>query len=521
MVNAAVRLFYSYAHEDEELRDELQGHLKILERKQLIAPWHDRRIDPGQAWDAEIDVHLRDAELVLLLVSADFIASDYIMGKELATAMAQQRAGKTTVVWVKLRPLDLQPDDDDVAPFLKLQGLPPDLRPVTSWPQRDEAWVLVAQGLRKTVDAIRAARASSPSETARVSQVYISYAHQDRDAAWRLADALGAMGIEARGVHQDLLAGRDFSHAIEHEIRAAPLVIALWSQASMHSDWVRREAGLARDDGKLLPVRIEPVQLPLGFDHIQTLDLIDWDGHSPSPTLQRIADAARPLEARFSRVPPAAARRPSPPARSGLGAGLRDWWQRRRETPSPVAPRPAEAAPDPSLDHLLTRVRAPLVAAARERHQAEPDPSQLDRDAQWLIDRPGATPRILWVDDRPEGNRHERAALARLQIEVVCVRGGDEALALLRPGAAPFDLVISDWHRGAEGPDAALSLLRRLRDHGSNLPVVIYHAEFDPKARATRRERALATGAFGEAVLPQELVGLVVAALRGSAAASI
>ena len=57
---AAVRLFYSYAHEDEELRNE-------LERKQLIAPWHDRRIVAGRDWDTEIDVNLRDAELMLLL----------------------------------------------------------------------------------------------------------------------------------------------------------------------------------------------------------------------------------------------------------------------------------------------------------------------------------------------------------------------------------------------------------------------------------------------------------------------
>ena len=131
---AAVRLFYSYAHEDEELRNELERHLKILERKQLIAPWHDRRITAGRDWNSEIDINLRDAELVLLLVSADFMASDYIVGKELTAAMAQHAAGRSAVAWVLLRPLDLQQDDSDVAPFLKLQGLPPDLKPVTSWP---------------------------------------------------------------------------------------------------------------------------------------------------------------------------------------------------------------------------------------------------------------------------------------------------------------------------------------------------------------------------------------------------
>lgn len=364
MADAAVRLFYSYAHEDEELRDELQGHLKILERKQLIAPWHDRRIDPGQDWNAAIDGHLRDAELVLLLVSADFVASDYIMGKELAAAMAQQRAGQSTVVWIKLRPVDLQPDDSDVAPFLKLQGLPPDLRPVTSWPQRDEAWVAVAQGLRKTVEAIRSAR---------------------------------------------------------------------------------------------------------------------------RPAARPVLRGARP-----SPLPP----RP------------------------PAAGRPAQMARDPLFERVLDSIRSPLTAAARERGVAAPDAARLNRDAQWLIDRRDAPPRILWVDDRPEGNRHERAALARLQIEVVCVTDSDAALARLAPGSVPFDLVISDWQRDAEGPDAALTLLRRLAEHDLRLPVVVYHAAFDPAARTTRRERALAAGALGEAVLPQELVAMVVAALRRGAGTS-
>src|SRR5688572_23407392 len=54
-----VTLFYSYAHEDEALRDELQGHLKILERRGLLAPWHDRKIVAGQDWAGEIDSNLR------------------------------------------------------------------------------------------------------------------------------------------------------------------------------------------------------------------------------------------------------------------------------------------------------------------------------------------------------------------------------------------------------------------------------------------------------------------------------
>lgn len=146
-----VDLFYSYAREDEPLREELAGHLKIMERRGVIRPWHDRCIAPGQKWDMEINSQLESADLVLLLVSKDFINSDYIWGHELETAMKRQASGKTSVVPVMLRAVDI-----DGAPFAELQGLPTDLRPVTSWPNRDEAWTDVAKGVRRIVEQIRA-----------------------------------------------------------------------------------------------------------------------------------------------------------------------------------------------------------------------------------------------------------------------------------------------------------------------------------------------------------------------------
>ena len=155
---APVSLFYSYAHEDETLREELAGHLKILERRGLISAWHDRQIVPGQAWGQAIDKHLTEADLVLLLVSTDFIGSDYIWGVELAQAMQRQQAQQCEVVPIIVRAVDIDPADADDLPFLKLQALPPDLKPVTSWANRDEAWTQVAKGLRATVGLIRSRR---------------------------------------------------------------------------------------------------------------------------------------------------------------------------------------------------------------------------------------------------------------------------------------------------------------------------------------------------------------------------
>ena len=161
---APVSLFYSYAHEDEALRDELAGHLKILERRGLISAWHDRQIVPGQAWGQSIDQHLSNADLVLLLVSTDFIGSDYIWGVELALTMQRQQAQQCEVVPIIVRAVDIDPADADDLPFLKLQALPPDLKPITSWANRDEAWTQVAKGLRATVALIRSRR-PPPSPT--------------------------------------------------------------------------------------------------------------------------------------------------------------------------------------------------------------------------------------------------------------------------------------------------------------------------------------------------------------------
>jgi CheY-like chemotaxis protein len=162
---APVSLFYSYAHEDEPLRDELQRHLKILQLRGLIKPWHDRAIVPGAAWDSEIHTELQRAELVLLLLSVDFLSSDYILGVELKTALARAEAGNATVVPILLRPLDLDALDGGTLPMAQLlqrQGLPRDLKAVNTWRPRDAAWVNVSKGLRATVADIQARRAAAP-----------------------------------------------------------------------------------------------------------------------------------------------------------------------------------------------------------------------------------------------------------------------------------------------------------------------------------------------------------------------
>ncbi len=149
----AVRVAFSYSHKDEELRDQLETHLKLLQRQGHISTWHDRKIMPGDKWVGVIDDSFRRADLILLLVSADFLASDYCYEIEMKTALERHSKAQAKVVPVILRACDWQD-----APFGKLQGLPKDTNPVTSWPIRDEAWNDVAQGIKRTVDEMRGTR---------------------------------------------------------------------------------------------------------------------------------------------------------------------------------------------------------------------------------------------------------------------------------------------------------------------------------------------------------------------------
>ncbi|MEL6553519.1 MAG: COR domain-containing protein [Cyanobacteria bacterium J06621_11] len=150
-----LRLFYSYSHRDEHLRDQLDTHLKILERQGLIQGWHDRRIVGGEDWKTELDNNLQQADIILLLISADFIASDYCYETEMTTAIERHQQGKATVI-----PIALRPTDWGNAPFKGLQGFPSDLKPVTQWRDRDAAWYNVEQGIKKAIEDRRSRRGS-------------------------------------------------------------------------------------------------------------------------------------------------------------------------------------------------------------------------------------------------------------------------------------------------------------------------------------------------------------------------
>ena len=144
-----VKLFYSYSHSDEDFRKELEKHLSLMRRNGEIAGWHDRDISAGTDWKDSIDEHLESAQIILLLVSADFLASDYCYEIEVKRAMERHARGEARVI-----PIILRNCDWSSAPFAKLQALPRNARPIKSWGDPDEAYKDVATGIRKAVAEI-------------------------------------------------------------------------------------------------------------------------------------------------------------------------------------------------------------------------------------------------------------------------------------------------------------------------------------------------------------------------------
>ena len=182
----AVEVFFSYAHKDEKWRNELENQLSGLKRQGLITGWYDRKLTPGTEWASEIDMHLNTASIILLLVSPNFIASDYCYGIEMKRALERHEAGEACVIPVIVRPTDWKG-----TPFDKLQTLPTGGKPVTSWRDRDKAFLDIAKGIRKAVEELNTIQYKD-QELTNLRQQYYNALYE----RWKMLDFKGIMHID-------------------------------------------------------------------------------------------------------------------------------------------------------------------------------------------------------------------------------------------------------------------------------------------------------------------------------------
>ncbi len=149
-----IDIFCCYAREDEDLLEKLKRHLSPLRRQGVIDVWYDREIRAGTEWEEEIKRHLNEAHVILLLISPDFIHSDYCYDTEMKRAMARHERKEAVVVPIIVRPVDWQETPIGNSTLGSLQALPKDAKPVTIWKNRDEAWRDVAKEIGKVTNEL-------------------------------------------------------------------------------------------------------------------------------------------------------------------------------------------------------------------------------------------------------------------------------------------------------------------------------------------------------------------------------
>jgi WD40 repeat protein len=146
-----IKIFFCYSRRDEALLDKLKAHLRPLQRQGLIDLWHDRDISAGDDWEQAITQQLNEADIILLLVSPDFMESDYCYGKEMQRALERHTNKECVVIPIILRPVYWHGE-----PLGKLQALPTDGKPITGtgWHDQDSAFYDVVMGMNKVIQEI-------------------------------------------------------------------------------------------------------------------------------------------------------------------------------------------------------------------------------------------------------------------------------------------------------------------------------------------------------------------------------
>src|SRR5260370_5337135 len=300
-------LFYSYADEDEGLRNELEKHLSLLQRQGIIAEWHHHKILPGANKNQVSEEQLFSAQIILLLISPDFLASD-ASHSEMQRALQRHEGGLARVI-----PLLLRPVDWESAPFAHVQALPRDSKPVTTWKNLDLAFVDIAKGIRSAIEQWNASRDhfllyQPPESTISVPLypfLYLSSARKDLPIVNRLKDDLQAHDILGWVGHKAVF---DEEEDMREAIRNASSVILVASPHTRRSRSVKQELHIAG-----------MYQRPIYLFWIQGNDLIEvtptgWN-HLPSfdARTERYSQALQDLLQALSKQTPFDHKSPPPP----------------------------------------------------------------------------------------------------------------------------------------------------------------------------------------------------------------
>lgn len=218
-----IDLFFSYSHHDEAMRNELEIHLSMLKRNGLIRAWHDRRITAGKEFDREISDHLERSDVILLLLSPHFLASDYCYETEAQRALQRHDEGTAVVI-----PVILQPCDWLESPFRKLRATPSDGKPIAKFPNVNDAFLEVTRDIRAAAASLHKDETVAPRKTTgavhpdagiRSSNLRLKKTFTDRDRDNFRDEAFSYID---KFFENSLLELRDRNHGIEFRFKRLP-----------------------------------------------------------------------------------------------------------------------------------------------------------------------------------------------------------------------------------------------------------------------------------------------------------
>jgi hypothetical protein len=145
-----INLFFAYAQKDERFASELEKHLFALRHQRMISMWSARQVVAGSVREEAVQQYLLAADIILVLLSADFLASDYAYSQEMMQALRRHHIGEAIVI-----PIILRSCSWENTPFAKLQALPPGALPIALWADRDAAFYSIVQAIESVYDQIQ------------------------------------------------------------------------------------------------------------------------------------------------------------------------------------------------------------------------------------------------------------------------------------------------------------------------------------------------------------------------------
>jgi hypothetical protein len=284
-------IFISYSHRDEQYKDELLRHLRVLEKQGVASFWDTSLIPAGADWANEIKNAIDEAEVAILLVSPDFLASEYVVEQELPALLERAKSRNTVVLPILVRPTQWT----SVPELAQFQFLNDVRTPLSLSHQRDEDYAKISQRIADLVLANKEKREShsrSQKEEAQQGKegkqednrhVFLSHSKYDGDFAELMKLRLEKEGIPAWIDNDRLEPGVDWRQEIDESIRGSRSLIAIMSPEARESEYVTYEWAFAWGSGiNLVPVMLRETPLHPRLAALQYLDFTNrrarpWD----------------------------------------------------------------------------------------------------------------------------------------------------------------------------------------------------------------------------------------------------